>query len=455
MTIRATVNGTLKPNAVPSWGSESARAGELHMPAAQHAPPAAAAPVAPPAIGAEFGRYRVVKRLGGGGMGSVYLASDPLLDRLVALKIPYLDSADNTELLTRFGREARAAAALRHENICAVFDVGEVDGTPYLTMAYLEGPTLGEYQRQRAPLIVTRAVELVRTLALGLFEAHQQGVVHRDLKPSNIIVTPKRGPVVMDFGLALRTDEDLRITRPGAAIGTPVYMSPEQVQGDLAAMGPGCDIYSLGVILYQLLAGKVPFDGSLSDVLIGIVTGIAQPPSAHRAEVDARLDAICLKAMARVPGDRYATMADFAAALTVFLPAPARGNAPRKCSAPPPYAIGKSVPKARLATQTIKRGQWVRCRFQDARTQRARNFTGLIQTIEPLQPRAGSALPFAYRLTMLDAETLATRTLLIPRTARFAVIVENAPAAWADRRFMLLATLIAASVVGVGMLLRF
>src|SRR5262249_21529477 len=156
---------------------------------------------------------------------------------------------DGPLVFERFLREAQAAATLLHPNLCPIHDVGQVDGIHYLTMAYLEGRPLSEHLRPGQPPKPRKAAALARTLALALAEAHQAGVIHRDLKPSNIIITRRGVPVIVDFGLARRLKkEDARLTASGMMIGTPAYMPPEQLRGRVAAMGPGCDIYSLGVI---------------------------------------------------------------------------------------------------------------------------------------------------------------------------------------------------------------
>jgi formylglycine-generating enzyme required for sulfatase activity len=263
------------------------------------------------------GRYDVRRMLGRGGMGAVYLAHDTQLKRDVALKIPHLDVEDeyHAEVIRRFLREARAAARLDHPNICPIHDVGQVDGYYYLTMAYIEGEPLSSLLAE-GPLPEARAAEVVLTLARALSEAHRHGVVHRDLKPSNIQVSPCRGLVIMDFGLARGLGgEESRITKAGQLLGTPAYMAPEQVRGDVKAMGPGCDIYSLGVILYELLTGRLPFTGPVIEVLAKVLTKNPDPPSRHRPGLDRQIEAICLKAMAKAPANRYATMADFATAL--------------------------------------------------------------------------------------------------------------------------------------------
>jgi serine/threonine protein kinase len=267
-----------------------------------------------------FGRYSIRQRLGQGGMGSVYLAHDTELDRDVALKVPDVAPGDGPEVLERFYREARAAATLQHPYICPVYDVGQVDRTPYLAMAYIEGDALSRYVGPDERLPARRIADLARKLALALHEAHAKGIVHRDLKPSNVMINKLGDPMVMDFGLVLRVDKpETRITQKGHVVGTPAYMSPEQVLGATTELGPACDVYSLGVVLYELLAGRLPFQGSYSSVCAQIVTQEPPPPSTHRADVDPKLEFICLKAMAKKPEARYATMGDLAAVLASYL----------------------------------------------------------------------------------------------------------------------------------------
>jgi serine/threonine protein kinase len=266
----------------------------------------------------QFGRYRLQKKLGQGGMGTVYLAQDTTLDRAVALKIPQL-AAGNSTARERFLREARSAATLHHPNICPVYDVGECEGFSFLTMAFIEGKPLSDYIVPDEPLPVHQACLIVRKLALALQEAHSKGIIHRDLKPANVMIDQRKEPVVMDFGLAGRVNPgDARLTQSGAIMGTPSYMSPEQVTGDTKAMGPATDIYSLGVILYELLSGHRPFEGPTAMVLGLIMVAEPEPLVKLRPEVGADLSAACRKAMARKVEDRYASMAELAAALTPF-----------------------------------------------------------------------------------------------------------------------------------------
>jgi predicted Ser/Thr protein kinase len=286
------------------------------------------------ALPQHFGRYRIVRELGRGAMGIVYLAHDSQLDRMVALKVPQFNAADGPEVRQRFLREARAAATIEHPNVCPVYDVGEINGTLYLTMAYLQGQPLTQLLKD-APLPQRQATALVRQLALALQAAHEHGIIHRDLKPDNIVINQRGEPIILDFGLArrLRKDGD-RLTQYGQPVGTPAYMSPEQVAGVVDDMGPGCDVYALGVLLYQLLTGRLPFDGPMVEVLGRILTQPPVPPSLYRPDLDHRLDVICLKAMSKKAADRYTNMQDLDTALSTYL----------RCTPPSPALPSPQVP---------------------------------------------------------------------------------------------------------------
>ncbi len=306
----ATVPASGEPPTVQNFGADK------DLP---QAAPALGAGSVPTRLPARFGRYRLERVLGKGGMGAVYLAYDSQLDRQVALKIPHF-SHDEVELRERFFREARAAATLDHPNLCPVFDIGEQDGVYYLTMAYIEGKSLSEYLRSDKLFTPKVAAGLVRVLALALQEAHDRGVIHRDLKPANILIKQKKKPVITDFGLARRSSrQDERLTQSGAIMGTPAYMSPEQVNGDANAMGPGCDIYALGVILYELLTGRPPFEGPMGLLMAQIALDPPPPLTEFRPDLDPVLEAICLKALAKRPQDRYRSMKAFAEALESWL----------------------------------------------------------------------------------------------------------------------------------------
>lgn len=267
-----------------------------------------------------FGRYRIIRTLGQGAMGVVYLAEDSQLRRRVALKFPTISGPGHQNLLDRFYREARSAACLSHRNICTVYDVGKIENTHFIAMAYIEGKTLSDRIEDGAVSSQQTAAELIRKLSQALLAAHQQNVIHRDLKPANIIVDAHDEPIVMDFGLARQSDiEDARLTATGAVMGTPAYMSPEQTEGDKDLIGPATDVYSLGVIFYELLSGDKPFHGSVASVLVKVLT--EEPPrlSELRGDVDPQLEVICSQMMAKKLEDRFSSMTNVTEALTRWL----------------------------------------------------------------------------------------------------------------------------------------
>ena len=294
----------------------------------------------------QFGRYIILSRLGGGGMGAVYLAEDSQLGRRVALKVPSFGPEEGEESRNRFLEEARAAATLDHPSLCPVYDVGEVDGRLYLTMAYIEGKSLAEIVRSEG-MPERQVAALVGKLAVAMQEAHARGIIHRDLKPANIMIRAtggRREPVIVDFGLARReASDDVRLTRTGQVMGTLGYMAPEQVRGESSEIGPACDVYAMGVILYELLTGRLPFRGSGLAVAGQILTQEPLPISSHRADVDPRLEAICRKAMAKAIADRYASMKEMAAAFAEFL-----STAPSTEVSPPPLASGSGESPSRV-----------------------------------------------------------------------------------------------------------
>lgn len=258
----------------------------------------------------ELGRYRVERILGQGAMGAVYLAHDTKLGRDVALKTPKLGNAADPQVVERFQREARAAALLHHRNLCPVYDVGEVQGIHFLTMAYIDGVPLSKAVSKEQPPTERQCAAIVRRLALALQEAHSHGVVHRDLKPANILIDRSREPVVMDFGLAhqLEQTDRSRLTATGVIMGSPAYMSPEQVRGEPGTVGPLTDVYSLGVILFELLTGHLPADGSMLTILAKTYSGERRRIQDIRPGIDAQLAAVCTRMMAQRPRDRFPSM---------------------------------------------------------------------------------------------------------------------------------------------------
>jgi serine/threonine protein kinase len=291
-----------------------------------------------------FGRYRIGECLGKGGMGAVFKAHDTQLDRQVALKVPFLGD-DGAETRERFYREARAAATLHHANICPVFDVGEHAGMPYLTMAFIEGRSLAEARTAGQSFSWVQIAVLMRKLALAMQEAHKEGIVHRDLKPANVLLRANNEPTIMDFGLASRRADkpSQGLTQKGDILGTVDYMSPEQVEGKNDEVDARADIYALGVMMYELLTGRLPFQGTTTAILAYIIVQTPPRPRDLRPDVPPQLEEICLKAMAKQAKDRYATMGQFGAALGEYLRSYAQGataNAGRPSDppavAPPP-----------------------------------------------------------------------------------------------------------------------
>ncbi|RJR31990.1 MAG: serine/threonine-protein kinase [Candidatus Latescibacterota bacterium] len=252
--------------------------------------------------------YRLLEKLGSGGMGVVYKAEDTLLKRVVALKFPpEMTVADETSQ-RRFLREARAASALDHPNICSIHSIEETDdGRPFICMSWCDGATLREIL-SRGRMDPLRAVDIVLQVASGLETAHQSGIVHRDIKPGNIMVSTKGQAKILDFGIARITDAT-RITKSGAGFGTVLYMSPEQVRGDAA--DHRSDIWSLGVVLYELLAGVPPFPGEYeAAVLYSIVNDGFEPASRASPQSPHSLDAVIERALQKRPANRYASIAE-------------------------------------------------------------------------------------------------------------------------------------------------
>jgi serine/threonine-protein kinase len=246
-------------------------------------------------------RYRVVSRLGSGGMADVYLADDLQLGRQVAVKLLHRRFASDPDFVERFRREAQAAAGLQHPNIVSVYDRGEWDGIAYISMEYLAGQTLKDLIRQEAPIEPSRAVSIASQIAHGARFAHRGGVIHRDLKPQNVMIGEEDRAVVTDFGIARAGASG--VTEVGSVMGSAHYVSPEQAQG--AEVSATSDVYSVGVVLYEMLTGKVPFDAD-SPVAIAMkhVTEQPQPPSDLAPGIPADLDAVVLWALRKTPADR-------------------------------------------------------------------------------------------------------------------------------------------------------
>jgi eukaryotic-like serine/threonine-protein kinase len=262
--------------------------------------------------------YEVEAVLGRGGMGVVYKARHPRLNRTVALKMllagPYAGPGE----LERFLREAEMVAGLRHANIVQVHEAGDVDGRPYFTMEFVEGGSLAQ-KLAGTPQPARQAAALVAAVAEAVHAAHQRGIVHRDLKPGNILLTADGTPKLTDFGLARRLEGAAGLTQSGAPLGTPSYMAPEQAEGRSREVGPAADTYALGAILYELLTGRPPFRAeTAAETVRQVVSQDPVPPSRLNAAVPRDPETICLKCLEKDPRRRYASAAALAEDLHRF-----------------------------------------------------------------------------------------------------------------------------------------
>jgi serine/threonine protein kinase len=254
-------------------------------------------------IGQTVSHYRILERLGGGGMGIVYLAQDTRLPRTVALKFLPAEWSGEPLLRERFSREARAASALDHPNICTIFDIDETpEGQLFIVMAYCPGETLKQ-RIQRGPLAIDDAVDIAIQIGDALQDAHEAGIVHRDIKPANILITDRNQVKIVDFGLAKHAGE-MAVTRQGSVVGTPAYMSPEQARGD--EVDGRSDIWAIGAVFYEMLAGRRAFAADHERaILLAITSTDPTPIDSLRPEVPAELLGIARRCLKRNVGERY------------------------------------------------------------------------------------------------------------------------------------------------------
>jgi serine/threonine protein kinase len=276
------------------------------------------------------GQFQILQKIGSGGMGSVYKALQPAMNRMVAIKILHPKLASRKDLVSRFRREARAMSHLTHPNTVKVYLYGELeDGSLYIVMEYLEGKNLNQTVRSEGPMTIERGLPILIQACNALDEAHRAGIIHRDLKPENIFVTSQGGmkdfAKVLDFGLAKVTEREMRpgsiiLTQEGMVFGTPEFMSPEQAQGK--SLTPGSDIYSLAVILYEVLTGKLPFDAKNPMEFIQLHVTTKPKPINERVPgktFPPLLWTVLSKALEKKSDDRYQSAAEFAHALQAVL----------------------------------------------------------------------------------------------------------------------------------------
>src|SRR5947199_2535420 len=287
------------------------------------------------------GRYRILRKLGTGGMANVYLAEDEVLGRRVAIKILNDRHAGDDQFVERFRREAKNAASLSHPNIVSIYDRGEAEGTYYIAMEYLDGRSLKELIVARGPAPVNVAIDYARQILAAIRFAHRHGIVHRDIKPHNVLVDGEGRLKVTDFGIARAGASQM--TEAGSIIGTAQYLSPEQAKG--APVDQTSDLYSVGVVLYELLTGVVPFNGDTPvEIAMKHLSAVPEAPSTKRAEIPRDLDLIILRALAKDPSERYQSAEEMDADLTrvargVAISPVTEEAATAIISRPPPAAV--------------------------------------------------------------------------------------------------------------------
>ena len=320
--------------------------------------------MAEPIVGEQIGSYEIRKLLGKGGMGAVYLAHDHSLDRQVAIKMLPHHLSQNPDIVTRFQREARALAKLRHPNLMHIYTVGQHKGHPFFAMEYVRGSTLASIIDRTGRLPPAQAAHIVADVLSALDKVHQAGMMHRDIKPGNIMIDEDGRAVLMDFGLA-REETDVGMTADHTVLGTPSYMSPEQAAGE--RVDARTDLYSIGIVLYEMLTGRPPFAGKTSfEILRQHIESSVPPPSERAPEVPPGLDAVVARAVAKSSDDRFQTVAQMAAALagvyrdaTLLRLATEAGRAtePTVLTAPPGPGFASTVAVTRTAAAPTVRSR--------------------------------------------------------------------------------------------------
>ena len=364
-----------------------------------------------------LGQFHLVAPIGTGAMGTVYRAWQSGMERQVAVKLLRYDLAHDLDLRRRFLREARAAARLAHPNIVCVHLVGETDaGLPYLVMEHLAGETLDDLLEREGVLEPRRALAIARQIACALAEAHAAGVVHRDLKPANVILTTRRGTgelvKIVDFGIAkvahgALLDGNTRLTREGTVFGTPHYIAPEQAQG--AELDGRADLYSLGILLYRMLSGHLPFDGNAVAVLLAHISRKPKHLLEVAPDVDRRLAALVMRCMAKDPRERFTDAEGVAAALAALEEDDDEAAAPAVRAPSQPITRAPSQPPVSrppaLVVPTVLSGEWTAARPITVKPRRSRIALAAL-AVAVLSTGAGTgaaALQSAGRATSVPA----------------------------------------------------
>ncbi len=310
-------------------------------------------------IGSTVLQYSILEKLGAGGMGVVYKAQDTKLDRMVALKFLPAHLAASESDKARFIQEAKAASALNHPNVCTIHDIQEHDGQLFIVMEFVDGQTL---RSKIGTLSQKQAIDIAVQVADGLSAAHEKGIVHRDIKPENIMLRKDGIAQIMDFGLAkLRSAGSAinRLTKEGSTVGTAGYMSPEQITGQDA--DHRSDIFSLGVVLFELLTGQLPFKGVHETALAYEIVNVdAPPPSSIQSDIDVALDAVVLECLEKDPNERSQSAKQVSIDLKRVRRESSRSRASRITAARPAYAPGASRADAAAQTAPAARPSWAR-----------------------------------------------------------------------------------------------
>ncbi len=298
-------------------------------------------------LGRTIGRFEILAELGRGGMAVVYRARQTDLERTVALKVLPPELSLDQGYIARFRQEARSAAGLEHPHIVPIYEVGTADGFQYIAMKYIAGRTLKDVVEDEGALGIPRAAALLEQVADAMDHAHSEGVIHRDIKPSNIMVAQNGWAYLADFGLA-RGSVTSGLTMAGTVMGTPEYMSPEQAQG-LPTIGPPTDIYALGVVLYELLTGNMPFQADTPmGMLIARLQYSPRPPREYRGDLPEPVEDVIMRALARKPEARYASAGALVQALKSAADLRTQPFAPARPPVSPPAGL---APRRRSARQ--------------------------------------------------------------------------------------------------------